>query len=243
MSFGALLMMIFVHVGQISTADFPRKISMVQINATGYGQALNNATFDTFEGLYASNSTSLLGARAGLRRVYKFGLYSYCAYLNDTDGTCSSHNAAYSFKPYDIMASDLPENYTSLTNSAIPDIDFRDSDFLSNQARSAYYLLLIGTICAAVALFTGIAKYTVTFFVSTGTALLGSILLLAGSAVWTVIINRAESINDVVLGDGRNIPLGITLKAGSGLYLSWASFALLFVSVLPYMLSCCTYRG
>src|SRR5689334_18129608 len=87
-------------------------------------QALNNATFDEFYGIYASNSSSALGQRTGLRRVYKFGLYSYCAYLNDTDGTCSKHTGAHRFTPYDTLTSDLPENYTALTNSAIPDSVF-----------------------------------------------------------------------------------------------------------------------
>ena len=93
-------------------------------------------------------------------------------------------------------------------------------------------------------------------------AIAGSILLLVGAALWTVIIKKAEAINIMEVSlNGSSVPLGINVSVGIGLYLLWASFAVLAISIVPYMLryvsyviyqdyqlspilySCCTYRG
>ena len=97
---------------------------------------------------------------AGLRTEYKFGLYSYCAYVNDTHGTCSNSTAGTKLQPYVAFLGDIPSNYTGLTNSFIPDVTFINSNYLGDFSRGAYYLLLLGSIAVALALFSSV---TLTF--------------------------------------------------------------------------------
>lgn len=108
----------------------------------------------------------------------------------------------------------------------------------------------------------GVAKHNMTFLVSTLFAIAGSLLLLIGASIWTVIVQRSAAINDLVVesvNGSRTMPLGINVSVGPGLFLTWAAFACLVVSVIPYMIrfvifsitghgnlmpshSCCTYR-
>lgn len=96
---------------------------------------------------------------AGLRTEYKFGLYSYCAYVNDTHGTCSNSTAGTRLQPFLAFLGDIPSNYTGLTNSFIPDTTFTNSSYLGDFSRGAYYLLLLGSIAVALALFTSVLLF------------------------------------------------------------------------------------
>ncbi|EPQ61097.1 hypothetical protein GLOTRDRAFT_53842 [Gloeophyllum trabeum ATCC 11539] len=244
LSFVALLLCIFMHVGQINTSTIPRGIAMAKVNVSGYGNALYAALGDPIQGLYASNASAPLGAEAGLRNFYDYGLYSYCAYLEPPQGICSNHSTANRFEPFTAMTSDMIGNWSFITEGLIPSVSFRNSGSLGSQSNSAYYLLLLGTICAGLAFLLGMAKQTITFLASSILAILGSIFLLAGAAIWTAVVHKAASVNDLVVGSSSSpTPLGITISVGNGIYLAWAAFACLVVSILPYMTSCCTYRG
>jgi hypothetical protein len=72
---------------------------------------------------------------------------------------------------------------------------------------------------------------------STGSSVLSSIFVLTGSAIWTVIIQKSHSVENILVGppNGR-VPVGIVVSTGPGLYLAWASFACLVVSIVPYMI-------
>lgn len=48
--------------------------------------------------------------------------------------------------------------------------------------------------------FRGIPKRTYTYLLSTMFAILGSGLLFIGVVIWTVIVNKAKSINNAVVG-------------------------------------------
>ena len=78
-------------------------------------------------------------------------------------------------------------------------------------------------------------KHTWAFFLSTSAAIVASIFVLAGSALWTVAIKRAETINAWTVQPAQ-VPLGIEVSVGIGLYLAWAAFACLVTSVIPYMI-------
>ncbi|KAI0702416.1 actin cortical patch SUR7/pH-response regulator pali [Cytidiella melzeri] len=246
LSLVSLLLLIFMHVGQINTSSVPRNVAMMKVNVTNYGTALAAATApDPVPGLYTGNSSLPLQQDAGLRNLYKFGLYSYCAYVNDTHGTCSNSTAGTRLQPYQAFVGDVPSNYTGLTNSFIPDTTFTNSSYLGDFSRGAYYLLLLGSIAVALALFTGLIKHALGFLLSTVFALLASVLLLIGVVIWTVIIKKTQDINGwiVPLPNGTEVPLGITVSVGNGLLLAWAAFATIAASLIPYMISCCTYRG
>ncbi|PCH33352.1 hypothetical protein WOLCODRAFT_135078 [Wolfiporia cocos MD-104 SS10] len=244
LSLAALLCLIFMHVGQINPYSVPRDVSMVKVNMSGYGQGLYEALDVPIEGLYTNDSGAPLQQQAGLRQFYRFGLYSYCAYIDDTHGTCSNISAANRFEPFTVITADMLSNYSSYTDSILESITFTDSSYLGEFSNGAYYLLIIGTVCAALALFIGICKHPIAFLLSTLFSIIGSVTLLIGATIWTVIIKKTESINEVVIEASSNpVPLGITVTIGDGLYLAWAAFALLIASILPYMISCCTYRG
>ncbi|KAJ3506087.1 hypothetical protein NLJ89_g7069 [Agrocybe chaxingu] len=241
-----MLLLIFVHVGQINTSTVPRNIAMVKVNMSGYGDALETFILNPVFGLYTDNASAPLQQQAGVREIYEFGLYSYCAYVDDTHGTCSNHTTGQRYTPYDVITADMTSNYSILTGPFIPETTFRDSKYLGESSRAAYWMLLLGTICAALALITGIAKNNWTFFVSAIFSIAGSLLLLIGAAIWTVIIKKSQSINNILLrlpNSNTTVGLGITVSEGNGLFIAWAAFVCLFLSIIPYMLSCCTYRG
>jgi len=245
LSFTSVLLMIFVHVGQINTSNVPRGVAMAKMNVSGYGNALQTALLVPIAGLYTSNASTPLESGAGLRQIYKFGLYSHCGYIDDKNGVCTNHTTGEQFRPYDAITSDMAFNYSLLTANFIPDnTTFTDSKFLGQSSKAAYWMLLLGTICATIALVTGFAKNNFTFFISTIFSIAGSLLLLIGASIWTVLIKKSESVNSLLALSVTNIvPIGITMSTGPGLLMVWAAFACLVVSIVPYMLSCCTFRG
>lgn len=111
---------------------------------------------DPVLGLYTDNSSLPLAEHAGLRNYYDFGLYSYCAFVNETHGSCSNHTTAMKLKPYQAFINDVPNNLTGTTNAFIPSSTFADSEYLGDFTRGAYYLLLLGTIATALALITSV---------------------------------------------------------------------------------------
>ncbi|KAI0095264.1 Glucanosyltransferase-domain-containing protein [Irpex rosettiformis] len=236
LSLVSLLLLIFMHVGQINTSNVPRHISMV---IAPLSSALAAATApDPIPGLYTDNSSAPLQVNAGLRTEYKFGLYSYCAYVNDTHGICSNSTAGTRLEPYVAFLGDIPSNYTGLTNSFIPEITFTNSSYLGDFSRGGYYLLLLGSISVALALFTGLIKHALGFLLSTVFSLLATVLLLIGAVIWTVIVKKAQDINGwiVPLPSGVEVPLGISVSLGNGLLLAWAAFACIAASLIPYMI-------
>lgn len=115
-------------------------------------EGLYAALSDPIHGLYTTNASAPLQQQAGLRNYYDWGLYGYCAYVNTTAGTCSNMTAANRFQPYNVITSDMLGNYSSFTDYIITSGTFIDSPYLGNFTNGAYYLLLIGTVCAALAL-------------------------------------------------------------------------------------------
>ncbi|TFY83984.1 hypothetical protein EWM64_g44 [Hericium alpestre] len=223
--------------------SFPRGIAMAKVNVSGYGQALAQGFGDPIDGLYTNNATAPLGAGLGMRQFYEFGLYTYCGYTSQTPqvGICTNHTTARRYEPYEAITSDMLSNYSLYTDAIIVGTTFRDSGSTGTHTHSAYYLLLLGTIFCGLALVLGVIKHTVTFLASAFFALVATLFVLAGAALWTTALNQTEDINRFVVGG--SIPLGITVSIGTGLYLAWAAFACLFVSCIPYVISTCTYRG
>jgi hypothetical protein len=64
-------------------------------------------------------------------------------------------------------------------------------------------------------------------------------MLLIGASIWTVLIKKSEAVNDFVIGPNNHpVPLGIVVSVGSGLYMIWAAFACMLISIVPYMVRC-----
>ncbi|KAI0050660.1 hypothetical protein FA95DRAFT_1486831 [Auriscalpium vulgare] len=239
-SFTALLLLIFTHVGQINTSSVPRGIAMAKMNVSLYGQALENGFGDPINGLYTSNASAPLQARAGIRQQYEFGLYSYCAYIVKPNGTCTNTTIARRYQPYTAFTSDMYLNYSQFTDFIINGTStFKDSTTLGGHTHSAYYLILLGTIFTFIALVIGVIKHTFAFLISATFAALATLFILVGAALWTSAVNSSEAINGLVLAT-TDIPLGIEVTAGTGLSLLWAAFGCLVVSLVPYMIRCAT---
>lgn len=67
--------------------------------------------------------------------------------------------------------------------------------------------------------------------------MVGSLMLLIGAAIWTVIVKKAQSVNDLFLGpETAPVSLGIEVTIGNALLLAWGAFACLIVSIIPYMI-------
>lgn len=80
-------------------------------------------------------------------------------------------------------------------------------------------------------------KHVRTFFFSSLFAILGSIFLLSGAAVWTAIIKNVQGLNHIAITlENTSVQLSLQLAAGRGLFLTWAAFACLSISIVPYMM-------
>jgi hypothetical protein len=134
--------------------------SIRRYNSQALGAAFNP---DPIYGLYTSNASAPLGVQAGLRQLYEFGLYSHCAYVNRTVGICSNTTVASKFLPYDAITSDMSTNYTQATDSFLKGTTFHNSNYLGTQSKAAYYLILLGTICTALTLFSSVQFYSILF--------------------------------------------------------------------------------
>jgi len=216
---------------------------MARMNVSQYGAALHQALFDPIDGLYTSNSSAPLLEAQGLRQFYNFGLYSHCGYVNATAGICSNKTIGYQYQPYNYLVGDMTANYSIITSSVINGGSFRDSSFLGELTKAAYWLILLGTILAALSFFSGVAKHSLTFFLSTLLAALSSVFLLVGAIIWTAAIQKSNGVSHITIGTTSPTPVGIVVSSGPGLFLTWTAFACMFVSMVPYLISCCTYRG
>jgi len=128
------------------------KTQFFQPSPHSFRQTLAQGLGDPITGLYATNASAPLQKEAGIRRVYKFGLYSYCGYLNNTAGDCTNTTIANKYQPYDALLADMSSNYSALTIYIINGTSSFESQSMAGHTRSAYYLILVGTICAFLAL-------------------------------------------------------------------------------------------
>lgn len=117
--------------------------------------ALENATGDPIPGLYNNNSQAPLARQAGLRQKYDWGLYGYCAYIDSSHGNCANNTFANQFDPFDSIVADTPANYSVAVRVLLssPNTTFSNAPFLRSSSRAAFYLIFIGTLCTALALF------------------------------------------------------------------------------------------
>lgn len=127
----------------------------------GHRNYLTDSILNNITGLYTNNVSTPLNAQQGLRQFYEFGLYSYCAYIDEKSGTCGNHTAGQEFKPYDVITSDMLANYSRISASPIIPVDltFKNSKYLGQTSNAAYWLILLGTISAALALITSVKAY------------------------------------------------------------------------------------
>lgn len=97
---------------------------------------------------------------------------------------------------------------------------------------------------------SGIPRSTLTYVLASIFASLATVLLLVGAALWSALIHQIRGINAInvhiiftrcfleLMSYAQVIsgaPLGVSVTFGSALWLLWAAFIILFLSLLPYV--------
>ncbi|KDQ20393.1 hypothetical protein BOTBODRAFT_26399 [Botryobasidium botryosum FD-172 SS1] len=245
--FISLMLLIFVHVGQTNTGSVARGIAMVSINMTGYLQAMEAGTGDPAPGLFTNNATAPLWQGLGLRQEYLWGFYGHCAYTNLSHGLgiCSNKTFGAKFTPFDVMLGDTPPRYNVFTQFIVPTTTFKDSGYLGTFYNAAFWLIFIATLAMAVSLVTGVIKNTWTFGTAAFFSIIATLCILIGASIFTAIISKTSAINTYKLpptASSPGAPLGILVSTGKGVYMLWAAFALMLISIFPYTVSWVTFR-
>ena len=233
----------------------PQTWSVSVLSYPASRDALLSAFSRSILGLYTDNASAPLNAHAGLRQLYKFGLYSHCAYVNGTAGSCTDTSATYQFRPYTAITSDMLSNYSTYTDAIIRDTTFASSSSLGRSSHTAYCLLLLGSILSIISIITsvrsrplifglgsltfvplsGMINSTWALFVSASTAIVACTSVLVSSAIWTVIIRRAKDVNSWTVQPAQ-FPLGIKVATGVGLHCTWVASGLLAISIIFHTL-------
>ncbi|KZP00761.1 hypothetical protein CALVIDRAFT_211940 [Calocera viscosa TUFC12733] len=238
----AVILLVFAHVGQINTSKLPSSLSMVSMNVTSFASCLENSTGDPFPGMYQPNASAPLGEHLGLRDIYSWGFFSYCASVvtNTTVIQCTNHTFGYRFNPLDAMLSDILSNSSTISQFTIPQTtQFTNMTYLGNLSNAGFYLIFVGTLCAFLATVLAIKHHRLTFAISMSFLIASIVLVLAGSALWTTIVQGAMQINMTPAAGGSC--LGIAVSHGTSQWLIWAAFAVLVLSLPPYVISFVSY--
>jgi len=247
LSFVATILLIFAHIGQTNHNSVARGISLVSVNVSGFGLALQTATGDASPGFYNNTPYAPLGQGLGVRQIYEWGFYGHCAYVNKSMGLglCTAEGNGtfgYAFAPLDVLLSDIPsgdKTYRQTSQLLIPPSTFKDSTYERTTSRAGFYLIFIGSISTALAFITGLIRHNATFSIALFLSLFGSLMTMIGAAIWSALIHKTQSINKYEV---YSVDLGIDVSFGIALWLIWAAFIAMLLSTIPYFLSCYTYR-
>ncbi|WVQ85068.1 hypothetical protein IAT38_007232 [Cryptococcus sp. DSM 104549] len=235
----SIILLVFAHIGQISTGGLVNSIYMAEVNVAAYGNGLQGGTNKSASGLYDSKNDDM-GTFKGLRQYYRYGMYNACGYQKDGSGICNSSTFAYPMEPLANMIGDTPEKFRKQTVDIIPSSTFKENGYNHAMTRAGSALIFVGSVGAALALIFGLIKFRLSFFVAAVCAGVGAFLLMIGAALWTAVIAKDAWLKIVKVQYGYK--LGIYVTAGPSLYLVWVAFALTTLSCLPYVIACCTYR-
>ncbi|AAW47100.2 hypothetical protein CNN01480 [Cryptococcus deneoformans JEC21] len=236
----SVILLIFAHIGQVSSGALVRSIYMAEVNVAAYGNGFQGGTNTSASGLYDTNNTDHMGAFKGLRQYYRYGMYNACGYQKDGSGVCNSSTFAYPMEPLAGMIGDVPSKFRIQTVNIIPSSTFKDNSYNHGMSKAGSGLIFVGSCAAALALIFGVIKLRLTFFIASICAGVGAFLLMLGAALWTAVIAKDAWLGNVKVQHGYK--LGIYVTAGPSIYLVWVAFALTSLSCLPYVIACCTYR-
>ncbi|WVQ73382.1 hypothetical protein IAR50_002953 [Cryptococcus sp. DSM 104548] len=236
----SVILLIFAHIGQISSGPLVKSIYMAEVNVAAYGAGFAGGTNTSASGLYDTKNDEM-GKFKGLRQLYRYGMYNACGYQKSAaSGICNSSTFAYPMEPLANMIGDVPSKFRIQTVAIIPSSTFKENGYNHAMTRAASALIFVGSVGVALAFIFGIIKFRLTFFVASVCAGVGAFLLMLGAALWTAVIAKDAWLKNVTVQHGYK--LGIYVTAGPSLYLVWVAFAMTALSCLPYVIACCTYR-
>lgn len=236
LTFAAVVLCVFANIGQLTNNIVTRNIRYVSVDTSGLGDALSRSG-RSVSNLYASSASSPVGQGNGLKQDYQWGLYSYCAgQESGSQRACSERSFGFEFVPVEAILADAPQDARQPIRELLPEGTFSNSKYLGDYSKPAMYLIFIGSCLAALAWISGLVSHRFAFLGAAFLSLLSALTLGVGAALLTAIYVKAkDSIN--------NAQYGIVLNYGNALWLTWAAFVAVALSIVPYIISCCTGRS
>lgn len=236
LTFAAVVLCVFANIGQLTNNIVTRNIRYVSVDTSGLGDALSRSG-NAIGNLYASSQSSPVGQGNGIKNDYQWGLYSYCGgQESGSERACTQRQFGFEFLPVDAILSDAPQDARQEIQNFLPQGTFRDSGYLGDYSKPAMYLIFIGSCLAFIAWVSGLLSHRFAFLGAAFIALLSALALGVGAALLTAIYTKAkDSVN--------NAQYGIVVHYGNALWITWAAFVAVALSIVPYIISCCTGRS
>ncbi|PWZ02661.1 hypothetical protein BCV70DRAFT_229119 [Testicularia cyperi] len=232
LTFAAVILCVFANIGQLTNNIVTRNIRFVEVNPTGLGDAIGGSVP---AGFYASDQSAAVAQGNGIKQSYQWGLYNYCA--GEASGgarSCTPRSFGFAWRPVDAIEDDAPQDARDQITNFLPSSTFRDSGYLADYSRPAMYLVFIGSCLALVSWIAGLLSHRFAFLGAAFISLLSALALGVGAALFTAIYTKAR--------DAVGEQIGITISYGNALWMIWGAFVAVALSIIPYILSCCTGR-
>lgn len=117
---------------------------------------------------------------------------------------------------------------------------FKNNGWNHSLSKVGSGLIFVGSLLTLVSFVCGLVKHRLAFFGAALSSGISAFFLMVGAAIWTSIIAKDAWLKAVQVQG--NVALGVLVNPGSALYLTWVSFVFVALSVVPYVISCCTFR-
>ncbi|CBQ67764.1 conserved hypothetical protein [Sporisorium reilianum SRZ2] len=236
LTFAAVVLCVFANIGQLTNNIVTRNLRFVSVDTSGLGDALSRSG-NSVNNLYAQSQSSPVGVGNGLKNDYQWGLYSYCGgEESGSSRACTERSFGFEFRPVAAILADAPQDARQQIQNFLPQSTFADSNYLGDYSKPAMYLIFIGSCLAFVAWVAGLLSHRFAFLGAAFIALLSALCLGVGAALLTAIYTKARaSVN--------NAQYGIVVHYGDALWITWAAFVAVALSIVPYIISCCTGRS
>lgn len=236
----SVILLVFVNIGQIKTGAVTSGLYFLEVNVAPYGSTFSQASGVSADGMYNTDVTDPMGSSMGLPQYYRYGIYNACGYQKDGSGNCNKTIFGYPFEGRNQIIADLPAKFKAPSVQVSANTAFNDTSYNYNTSRAGSLMIFVGSCLALLALIVGLIKARTTFLLATAFSSLSALLLLVGAACWTALVAKNKIINDIYAAG--KYPLGWIVGAGPSLYLTWASFALMVLATVPYVISFFTFR-
>ncbi|GAA5916283.1 uncharacterized protein JCM6883_001444 [Sporobolomyces salmoneus] len=180
----------------------------------------------------------------GLRKIYEYGLWSYCSSnggVGDDRSYCEDATIHPAFQPAKVLMADIPEDYSNALSETLPDNVFTADGYLGHYTRAAAYLIMVGSLATALAALFALFARRCAFSLATIFSIIAFLGLAIGLIIYTVIFERAiQAISDATIS---GVKVGITLTYGNALWILWAACGCMLLTIPSNALACCLGRS
>lgn len=239
--FASMVLGILINVGQITTNMVARNIYYTSLDTTGFEQTIRNIANQNnvnVDNIYAANQASPELAGNGIKNVYRWGLYNFCAGAQSgSDVACDGRSFGYDFRPLDVLQQDIGSEFRTFVTTAVPAKTFADQSYTGKYTNAANYIAFVGTVVVGAAFLVAFLAHRFAFLLAALLALAAAALLFVSSAIWTAIIYRVRhSIAD------QAASAGIDVHYGNAIWMCWAAAAAAVLAVVPMLIACISGR-